>query len=60
MRHTFASMHFARWGNEADLKAQMGHHAGEETLHRHYRAAQMLDGRVLTARIAREFWGIVP
>ena len=53
MRHTFASMHYAQHQDEALLKAQMGHSAGEDTLMRHYRA---LAGRAE----ASKFWGIAP
>ena len=60
MRHTAASMHFAAHGDEAALKTMLGHHASEDTLHRHYRAVKMLDGRIITAKIAGEFWGIAP
>ncbi|NBW10151.1 MAG: hypothetical protein EBR82_19195 [Caulobacteraceae bacterium] len=60
MRHTFASMHFAMHADEAALKSLLGHHAAEETLHRHYRAVKMLDGRIITGKIAGEFWGILP
>jgi len=60
MRHTAASMHFAMHGDEAALKTMLGHHASEDTLHRHYRAVKMLDGRIITAKIAAEFWGILP
>lgn len=60
MRHTAASMHYALHADEAALKSMLGHHAGEETLHRHYRAVKMLDGRIITAKVAAEFWGIVP
>ena len=60
MRHTAASMHFAAHGDEAAVKTMLGHHASEDTLHRHYRAVKMLDGRIITGKIAGEFWGILP
>lgn len=59
-RHTFATMHFAEHQNLALLKAQLGHHENEATLHRHYRAVRMPDGRTVSASVAREFWGIMP
>jgi integrase len=53
MRHTFASMHYAKHRNEALLKQQMGHSASEETLFRHYRALK-------TPGDAEKFWAISP
>lgn len=37
LRHTYASMHYAMWQDEAKLQAQMGHESAA-MLHRHYRA----------------------
>lgn len=59
-RHTFATMHFAAHQNLALLKSQLGHHENEATLHRHYRAVRMADGRAVSAAVAGEFWGILP
>ncbi|XHR27520.1 MAG: tyrosine-type recombinase/integrase [Chthoniobacteraceae bacterium] len=53
MRHTFASMHYAEHQDEALLKAQMGHSAGEDTLMRHYRA-------LATRAEAAAFWKFTP
>jgi integrase len=53
LRHTYASMHYAEWQDEALLKAQMGHWERADTLHRHYRALR-------TRGEAREFWGLRP
>ena len=52
-------MHFAMHGDEAALKTMLGHYASEDTLHRHYRAVKMLDGQIITGKIAAEFWGIL-
>ncbi len=59
-RHTFATMHFAEHQNLALLKAQLGHHENEATLHRHYRAVRMPDGRAVSRAVAAEFWGLLP
>jgi integrase len=59
-RHTFATMHFALHQNLALLKAQLGHHENEATLHRHYRAVRMPDGKTVSSAVAREFWGLMP
>lgn len=59
-RHTFATMHFAEHQNLALLKSQLGHHENEATLHRHYRAVRMPDGRAVSQAVAREFWGLLP
>jgi integrase len=60
LRHTGASMHYAAHGDERALKTMMGHHASEDTLHRHYRAVRLLDGRIITPAVARRFWGLSP
>jgi integrase len=52
LRHTFASMHFAMWQDEAKLQAQMGHESAT-MLHRHYRALK-------TRREAEAFWALTP
>jgi integrase len=52
MRHTFASMHYAMFENEAKLQVQMGHESAA-MLHRNYRALK-------TKREAVEFWGLMP
>lgn len=59
-RHTFATMHFAEHQNLALLKSQLGHHENEATLHRHYRAVRMPDGRAVSRAVAAEFWGLMP
>lgn len=59
-RHTFASMHYAAHHDLAKLKAALRHHDSEQTLHNHYKAVRMLDGRIVTATTAAEYWGIVP
>ncbi|MEQ1852075.1 MAG: site-specific integrase [Chthoniobacteraceae bacterium] len=60
LRHTAATMLFACTGNEREVKIQLGHSANEETLHRHYRAVRMLNGRVVTKAAAVEFFAITP
>ena len=52
LRHTYASMHYAMWQDEAKLQAQMGHESAS-MLHRHYRALK-------TRKEAERFWGLVP
>lgn len=52
MRHTYASMHYAMWQDEAKLQAQMGHESAS-MLHRHYRALK-------TRKEAEMFWGLRP
>lgn len=59
-RHTFATMHFAAHQNLALLKAQMGHHENEATLHRHYRAVRMSDGAAVSRQVAKKFWSLRP
>ena len=53
LRHTYASMHYAHFQNEALLKAQMGHWERADTLHRHYRALR-------TRAEAAAFWRLSP
>ena len=52
LRHTYASMHYAMFQDEAKLQAQMGHESAS-MLHRHYRA-------LVTKREAERFWGLRP
>lgn len=52
LRHTFASMHLAMWGDEARLQTLMGHESGP-MLHRHYKALK-------TKREAEAFWSLQP
>lgn len=52
LRHTYASMHYAMWQDEAKLQAQMGHESAS-MLHRHYRALK-------TRKEAERFWGLTP
>lgn len=52
MRHTFASMHYAHFQNEAALQVQMGHRSKDE-LFQHYRALK-------TREEARKFWALKP
>jgi integrase len=52
LRHTFASMHLAMWGDEARLQTQMGHESSK-MLHRHYKALK-------TRKEAEAFWALVP
>lgn len=60
LRHTCATMHFATYQNTSLLQAQLGHSEHEKTLFRHYRAVKLLDGRVVTKKIAAQFWNIRP
>lgn len=52
LRHTFASMHYAMWQDEAKLQAQMGHESAN-MLHQHYRALK-------TRKEAVRFWELAP
>lgn len=52
LRHTFASMHYAMWQNEAKLQAQMGHESAG-MLHKHYRALKPRAEAVM-------FWALMP
>lgn len=52
MRHTYASMHYAMWENEAKLQVQMGHESAA-MLHRNYRALK-------TRGEAAAFWALRP
>jgi integrase len=52
MRHTFASMHYAAYENEAKLQVQMGHESAA-MLHRNYRALK-------TPVEAAAFWKMMP
>lgn len=60
LRHTAATMLFANTGNERLVKMELGHSANEETLHRHYKAVRMLNGRAVTKQAAKEFFAITP
>ncbi len=52
MRHTYASMHYAAYENEAKLQVQMGHESAA-MLHRNYRALK-------TPVEAAAFWDLRP
>jgi integrase len=52
LRHTFASMHYAAYQDEAKLQAMMGHRSAA-MLHQHYRALK-------TRREAERFWALAP
>jgi len=52
LRHTYASMHYAHYQNEALLQVQMGH-TSRKMLHEHYRA-------VRTRQEAALFWALSP
>jgi integrase len=52
LRHTYASMHYAHFENEAALQVQMGHESAA-MLHRHYRALK-------TRAEAAKFWALRP
>lgn len=52
LRHTFASMHYAHFQDEAKLQVIMGHESAA-MLHRHYRA-------VVTSAEAGKFWALRP
>lgn len=52
LRHTFASMHFAMWGDETALQAILGQRSAE-VLHTNYRALK-------TKREAAQFWALRP
>jgi integrase len=51
LRHTCASMHLARFSNEAKTALQMGH--AIDVLHRHYKG-------LVTKAESEEFWAIFP
>lgn len=52
LRHTFASMHYAMWGDEARLQSILGQRSSE-VLHTNYRA-------LVTKAEAERFWGLWP
>lgn len=52
LRHTYASMHLARWNDAAALALQMGH-GGTELIFRHYR-------KVVNEREAADYWNLYP
>jgi integrase len=52
LRHTFASMHYAAYQDEAKLQAMMGHRSAA-MLHQHYRALK-------TKKEAKKFWSLKP
>lgn len=60
LRHTAATMHYATHQSASLLKAQLGHHEAEATLHRHYRAVRLADGRVVSQAIAAQLWALTP
>ncbi len=60
LRHTFASYHYALHANRSRLQAMMGHTEDEDTLDRHYRAVMTLQKKVVSKRLAEEFWGLTP
>jgi hypothetical protein len=53
-------MLFAATGNERLVKMELGHSKSEDTLHRHYKAVRMLNGRAVTKQAAEEFFAITP
>lgn len=52
LRHTFASMHYAMWSDEAALQAILGQRSAE-VLHTNYRALK-------TKKEAEKFWALLP
>jgi len=52
-RHTYATMHFARYADRARLEANMGHTAGSKLLETNYKS-------LVTKDEAERFWGIMP
>ena len=52
LRHTFASMHYAHFQDEAALQVQMGHESAD-MLHQHYRG-------LVTRSEAAQFWAFGP
>jgi len=52
-RHSFATYHFAAYGDRNALEAAMGHGESSTELERHYRG-------LATAAAAAAYWGIVP
>jgi integrase len=57
-RHSFVTYHLAAFGSAAKTALEAGH--SEEMLFRNYRELKTLDGDLITPRIAKEFWKIVP
>lgn len=60
LRHTFASMHLARWQDSKRLKYLMGHTQTEDTLFRHYSAIETIGGETVTQSMAEQFWNLTP
>jgi integrase len=60
LRHTAATMILAASGDERLVKMELGHSKSEDTLHRHYKAVRMLNGRAVTKQAAEEFFAITP
>ena len=52
-RHSFATYHFAKWGNQDDLQKQMGHAGKAYVLTAHYRG-------LVTKAEGEKYWGIMP
>ena len=52
-RHTYATMHFAMWGNQDNLQSQMGHAGKAYVLTAHYKG-------LATKTEAEKFWNIEP
>lgn len=52
-RHTYATMHFAKYQNRELLAAQMGHTQGSAILEAHYKG-------LATAAEAEKYWAIMP
>lgn len=52
-RHTYATMHFAKYGDRARLEANMGHTAGSKLLETNYKS-------LVTKEEAETFWNIMP
>lgn len=52
-RHSYATYYLAKYKNTDELKANMGHSRGSDTLFIHYRAA-------VTPQAAEDYWSIYP
>ncbi len=57
-RHTFCSYHLAQFNDPAKTALEAGH--TQEMLFGNYRELMTLDGALLTAELAKEFWSITP
>ena len=60
LRHTCASMHYAKHQDEGRLKAMLGHSDDEDTLFRNYRAVFLPDGRMISPAMAESFYSLLP